>query len=61
MVDVASAIIAALKDDGTSMGKLYELGGPEVFTVHQLVVFGLSSLSLLVPRKLLKLGGVNFY
>ncbi|PSS14060.1 NADH dehydrogenase [ubiquinone] 1 alpha subcomplex subunit 9 like [Actinidia chinensis var. chinensis] len=36
VVDVASAIIAALKDDGTSMGKLYELGGPEVFTVHQL-------------------------
>ena len=61
MVDVASAIIAALKDDGSSMGKLYELGGPEVFTVHQLVVFGLFSLSLLVPRKLLKLGGVNFY
>ncbi|GFZ13485.1 NAD(P)-binding Rossmann-fold superfamily protein [Actinidia rufa] len=36
VVDVASAIIAALKDDGASMGKLYELGGPEVFTVHQL-------------------------
>lgn len=36
VVDVASAIIAALKDDGTSMGKVYELGGPEVFTVHQL-------------------------
>ncbi|GFY99531.1 NAD(P)-binding Rossmann-fold superfamily protein [Actinidia rufa] len=36
VVDVASAIIAALKDDGTSMGKLYELGGAEVFTVHQL-------------------------
>ncbi|XP_052211637.1 NADH dehydrogenase [ubiquinone] 1 alpha subcomplex subunit 9, mitochondrial [Diospyros lotus] len=36
VVDVASAIVAALKDDGTSMGKLYELGGPEIFTVHQL-------------------------
>nr|CAD1820943.1 unnamed protein product [Ananas comosus var. bracteatus] len=36
VVDVAAAIIAALKDDGTSMGKVYELGGPEVFTVHQL-------------------------
>ncbi|KAA8543428.1 hypothetical protein F0562_021077 [Nyssa sinensis] len=36
VVDVASAIVAALKDDGTSMGKVYELGGPEVFTVHQL-------------------------
>ncbi|XP_077252724.1 NADH dehydrogenase [ubiquinone] 1 alpha subcomplex subunit 9, mitochondrial-like [Tasmannia lanceolata] len=36
VVDVAAAIIAALKDDGTSMGKVYELGGPEIFTVHQL-------------------------
>uniref|UniRef100_A0A0D6R3D7 NAD-dependent epimerase/dehydratase domain-containing protein n=1 Tax=Araucaria cunninghamii TaxID=56994 RepID=A0A0D6R3D7_ARACU len=37
VVDVAAAIIAALKDDGTSMGKTYELGGPEVFTIEQLV------------------------
>ncbi|XP_073012669.1 NADH dehydrogenase [ubiquinone] 1 alpha subcomplex subunit 9, mitochondrial [Typha latifolia] len=36
VVDVAAAIMASLKDDGTSMGKVYELGGPEVFTVHQL-------------------------
>ncbi|ERN15903.1 hypothetical protein AMTRI_Chr07g76450 [Amborella trichopoda] len=36
VVDAAAAIIASLKDDGTSMGKTYELGGPEVFTVHQL-------------------------
>ncbi|KAG5567360.1 hypothetical protein RHGRI_002797 [Rhododendron griersonianum] len=36
VVDAASAIIAALKDDGTSMGKVYELGGPDVFSVHQL-------------------------
>ncbi|XP_059660187.1 NADH dehydrogenase [ubiquinone] 1 alpha subcomplex subunit 9, mitochondrial [Cornus florida] len=36
VVDVAAAIIAALKDDGTSMGKVYELGGPDVFTLHQL-------------------------
>ncbi|KAL6978745.1 hypothetical protein U1Q18_020411 [Sarracenia purpurea var. burkii] len=36
VVDVASAVVAALKDNGTSMGKVYELGGPEVFTVHQL-------------------------
>ncbi|XVF81077.1 hypothetical protein PTKIN_Ptkin15bG0127500 [Pterospermum kingtungense] len=36
VVDVASAIIAALKDDGTSMGKVYELGGPEIYTVHEL-------------------------
>ncbi|XP_022874577.1 NADH dehydrogenase [ubiquinone] 1 alpha subcomplex subunit 9, mitochondrial-like [Olea europaea var. sylvestris] len=36
VVDVASAIITALKDDGTSMGKVYELGGPDIFTVHEL-------------------------
>ncbi|KAG1359672.1 putative Myosin-8 [Cocos nucifera] len=36
VVDVAAAIIASLKDDGYSMGKVYELGGPDVFTVHQL-------------------------
>ncbi|XP_028765531.1 NADH dehydrogenase [ubiquinone] 1 alpha subcomplex subunit 9, mitochondrial-like [Neltuma alba] len=36
VVDVAAAVIAALKDDGTSMGKIYELGGPEIFTVHEL-------------------------
>ncbi|XP_015901149.1 NADH dehydrogenase [ubiquinone] 1 alpha subcomplex subunit 9, mitochondrial [Ziziphus jujuba] len=36
VVDVAAAIMAALKDDGTSMGKVYELGGPEIFTVHEL-------------------------
>ncbi|KAF8401998.1 hypothetical protein HHK36_012949 [Tetracentron sinense] len=34
--DVAAAIVAALKDNGTSMGKVYELGGPEVFTLHEL-------------------------
>ena len=37
MVDVAAAIVAALKDDGSSMGKTYELGGPDVFTPHDLV------------------------
>ncbi|KAK9138523.1 hypothetical protein Sjap_009117 [Stephania japonica] len=36
VVDVAAAIMAALEDDGSSMGKVYELGGPDVFTVHQL-------------------------
>ncbi|KAG6724510.1 hypothetical protein I3842_03G261200 [Carya illinoinensis] len=36
VVDVAGAIVAALKDDGTSMGKIYELGGPEVLTTHEL-------------------------
>lgn len=37
VIDVAAAIIAALKDDGTSMGRTYELGGPDVFTIEQLV------------------------
>ncbi|KAK4407278.1 NADH dehydrogenase [ubiquinone] 1 alpha subcomplex subunit, mitochondrial [Sesamum angolense] len=35
VVDVASAIVAALKDDGSSMGKVFELG-PEIYTLHQL-------------------------
>ena len=38
VIDVAAAIMAALKDDGTSMGKVYELGGPEIFTMHELVL-----------------------
>lgn len=38
VVDVAAAIVAALKDDGTSMGKVYELGGPEILTQHELVI-----------------------
>lgn len=38
VVDVAGAIVSALRDDGTSMGKTYELGGPDVYTVHQLVI-----------------------
>ncbi|KAJ0963650.1 hypothetical protein J5N97_028772 [Dioscorea zingiberensis] len=36
VIDVAAAIMSSLKDDGTSMGKTYELGGPEIFTVHEL-------------------------
>jgi NADH dehydrogenase (ubiquinone) 1 alpha subcomplex subunit 9 len=38
VVDVAAAIINSLKDDGTCMGKTYELGGPDVYTVHELVI-----------------------
>lgn len=34
--DVAAAVVSALKDDGSSMGKIYELGGPDVFTVREL-------------------------
>lgn len=36
VVDVAAALTTVLKDDGTSMGKTYELGGPDIFTVHEL-------------------------
>ncbi|XP_066319879.1 NADH dehydrogenase [ubiquinone] 1 alpha subcomplex subunit 9, mitochondrial-like isoform X1 [Miscanthus floridulus] len=36
VIDVAAAIVNSLKDDGTSMGKIYELGGPEIYTVHEL-------------------------
>lgn len=38
VADVASAVVAALKDDGSSMGKLYELGGPDIYTLHELVI-----------------------
>lgn len=41
--DVASAVVSALKDDGTSMGKVYELGGPDIYTMRQLVACLLSS------------------
>lgn len=34
--DVASAVVSALKDDGASMGKVYELGGPDIYTMRQL-------------------------
>ncbi|KAL6911244.1 hypothetical protein ACP4OV_000049 [Aristida adscensionis] len=36
VTDVAGAIVNSLKDDGTSMGKTYELGGPDIYTVHEL-------------------------
>lgn len=56
MVDVAAAIVAALKDDGSSMGKTYELGGPDVFTTHELVNFYSPSFSL----SLWQLSGFDF-
>nr|PNR63236.1 hypothetical protein PHYPA_001661 [Physcomitrium patens] len=37
VVDVAAAVIAAIRDEGFSMGKTFELGGPDVFTVNDLV------------------------
>lgn len=40
--------MTALKDDGTSMGKVYELGGPEIFTVHELVTSDLFSLDVVL-------------
>ena len=33
VIYVAAAIIAALKDDGMSIGRTYELGGLDVFTM----------------------------
>ncbi|KAK4792898.1 hypothetical protein SAY86_023333 [Trapa natans] len=36
VLDVAAAVISALKDDGASMGKVYELGGPEILTTYEL-------------------------
>ena len=37
VVDDSIVIIATLKDNGTSMGKVYELGERHIFTVHELV------------------------
>lgn len=37
VIDVAAAVIAAIRDEGFSMGKTFELGGPDVFTVNELV------------------------
>ncbi|GBG73086.1 hypothetical protein CBR_g12802 [Chara braunii] len=37
VVDVAGAVMAAIRDDGQSLGKIYELGGPDVTTVRDLV------------------------
>ncbi|CAM6099073.1 unnamed protein product [Calypogeia fissa] len=37
VTDVAAAVVASVKDDGNSMGKTYELGGPDVHTVNELV------------------------
>ena len=47
-MDVAAAIVAAVKDDGTSMGKTYDLGGPDIFSVNDLVCCLLSELCLSV-------------
>ena len=38
VVDVAAAIVNSLKDDGISMGKTYELGGPDIYTIRELVI-----------------------
>lgn len=38
VTDVAAAVVAAVKDDGSSMGKTYELGGPDVFSMKELVL-----------------------
>lgn len=37
VIDVAAAIIAAIRDEGFSMGKTFELGGPDVLTINELV------------------------
>lgn len=37
VTDVASAVMAAVADDGRSCGKTYELGGPDVMSIRDLV------------------------
>ncbi|KAL2613015.1 hypothetical protein R1flu_024707 [Riccia fluitans] len=44
VLDVAAAVVAAIKDDGSSIGKTYELGGPDVFTVNELVALVFESI-----------------
>jgi NADH dehydrogenase (ubiquinone) 1 alpha subcomplex subunit 9 len=39
VVDVAAGITACIRDQGFSMGKTFELGGPDVFTINELVHF----------------------
>lgn len=48
-----------MKDDGTSMGKVYELGGPDLYTVHELVISGL--ILLLVCPQVLSVNESNFF
>lgn len=38
VMDVAAAVVAAVKDDGSSMGRTYDLGGPDVYTLEDLVM-----------------------
>eukprot|EP00250_Pteridium_aquilinum_P013656 c21487_g1_i1 orf=180-1385(+) len=38
VMDVAAAVVSAVKDDGSSMGQTYELGGPDIFTEKDLVL-----------------------
>ncbi|KAG6544334.1 hypothetical protein Mapa_014168 [Marchantia paleacea] len=44
VLDVAAAVVASVKDDGSSIGKTYELGGPDVFTVNELVALVFESI-----------------
>jgi NADH dehydrogenase (ubiquinone) 1 alpha subcomplex subunit 9 len=37
VVDVAAGITSCIRDQGFSMGKTFELGGPDVFTINELV------------------------
>ncbi len=59
VVDVAAAIVNSLKDDGTSMGKTYELGGPEIYTVHELVII-MHNILLCSNERIFKLVGRVF-
>jgi uncharacterized protein YbjT (DUF2867 family) len=37
VLDVASAVLTAVRDDGAVLGNTYTLGGPDVFTYKQVV------------------------
>ncbi|XP_024536724.1 NADH dehydrogenase [ubiquinone] 1 alpha subcomplex subunit 9, mitochondrial [Selaginella moellendorffii] len=40
VLDVAAAFLAAVKEkEGIHVGKVYELGGPDVYTIHELLLW----------------------
>lgn len=37
VLDVAAAVLTAVRDDGAAQGQTFTLGGPDVFTYKQVV------------------------
>ncbi|CAM6034026.1 unnamed protein product [Sphagnum compactum] len=63
VVDVAAGITACIRDQGFSMGKTFELGGPDVFTINELVELMFETIRensrvLHIPMPLARLGAI---